>query len=270
MKSKLAEKLFEMVMFLCFTGIVFLLLIVPIVIVSKSVAARGGGIFLSDGEIYSVMPSVYNTALLVLLTLLFAFPIALFAAMFLWYYQRRWPRLTGPLQALIDSLGAVPSIVYALFGMLVFVEMGAMGFSLLAGTLTMAIMVLPILIRCCEQALQGVPTEVYLSGLSLGQSKMYVMLFALLPQCWRGVCSGMLLSAGRVVGESAALIFTLGTAGGVISSLLSSGRTLAVQVYTLAGEGLFLSEAYATSAVLLCFAVVLFLVSKFIAAGDVR
>ena len=215
------------------------------------------GISSFDKNVFSIVPSVVNTMLLVLFTVSLSVPIALFAAMFLWFYDHHIPRLVNVIQALIDSLGAVPSIVYALFGLMLFVDGFGLGFSLLAGVFTMTVIVLPIIIRACEQALRAVPKDVYLSGISLGQSKIYVMLFVLLPQARYGIYSGVLLSVGRIIGESAALIFTLGTAGGVIHSFLSSGRTLAVQVYAMAGEGLFLPQAYATSFVLLIFAVLL-------------
>lgn len=264
MKNSLQNKLIKSILLFSFLAVTVTLITVPMQILFSGIASFDVKIFSFGNNMYAVLPSVINTFLLVLLTTVLAFPISLFAAMFLWFYEHHIPRLVRVFQALIDSLGAVPSIVYALFGLMLFVDRLGLGFSLLSGVLTMTIIVLPILIRACEQSLQAIPKDVYLSGISLGQSKIYVMLFVLLPQAWRGVCSGILLSAGRIVGESAALIFTLGTASGIITSFRSSGRTLAVQVYALAGEGLYLPYAYATSLVLLAFAALLYALSRII------
>lgn len=261
MKNKTQNIVIKSVMLVCFTLVSLLFVAVVAQIILYGAANLDAEVFSPDGGLFSVLPSMINTFWLVVGALIISVPLSVFAAMFLWFYQRRYPRLISVLQALIDSLGAVPSIVYALFGLLLFVGTLGMGFSLLSGILTVTILILPVLIRAAEQSLQAIGSDVYLSGLSLGLSEIYVMFAALLPQAWRGILSGIVLAVGRIVGESAALIFTMGTASGMVTSLFSSGTTLAVQVYSLAGEGLYLKYAYATSLVLLIFVTVLRLLS---------
>lgn len=268
MKNKIQNIFIKTLMLVCFGALVSWFVVIVAQIVIYGVANADSSLWTKSG-IFSVFPSVINTFLLVIGVLVIAVPIAIFSAMFLWFYENHIPSFVHILQALIDSLGAVPSIVFALFGLILFVGRLQMGFSFLAGLLTMVIVVLPILIRAAEQALQAVPKEVYLSGISLGLSKLHVMLFVLLPQAGQGIFSGIVLAVGRIVGESAALIFTLGTAGGLISSLFSSGRTLAVQVYSLAGEGLYLPYAYATALVLLVFVATLRMISYLILRKNV-
>lgn len=220
---------------------------------------------LFDGEaLNSALPAIWNTILLIVFTLVIAVPISVFSAMFLWFYGHHSRNIISLVQVLIDSLGAIPSIVYALFGMIVFVNVAGLGFSLLSGVLTMVIVILPILIRSVEQSLRAIPDEVYFSGIALGLPKMRVILFALLPAAMRGILSGIILSIGRIIGESAALIFTMGTASGLIRNFLSSGRTLSVQLYSLTTEGLYMKEAYATALILLLFVIVFNLISYFV------
>ena len=226
------------------------------VIIDGSRSMESSMFSFGDG-LFSVFPSMLNTLFLVIGVLILAVPVSLFAAMFLWFYEHHIPRFVHCLQALIDSLGAVPSIVYALFGMIFFVSRMSFGFSLISGILTMTILILPVLIRASEQALHAVPEEVYLSGISLGLSKFYVMCNVLIPQAYRGILSGIVLAVGRIVGESAALIFTMGTAAGIVSGIGSSGRTMAVQMYALTGEGQYIKYAYATSLLLLLFVIFL-------------
>ncbi len=257
MKNSTQNKVIQIIMGASFSLMLLLFLALPLQIILYGASAMNAAVFSVKGGLFSVLPAMLNTFWLMLGTLIISIPIAVFAAMFLWFYEHHIPRLVRVLQALIDSLGAVPSIVYALFGLIFFVGQLSLGFSLLSGIFTMTIIVLPVLIRASEQALHAIPEEVYLSGLSLGLSRFYVMCNVLLPQAYRGILSGVILAVGRIMGESAALIFTMGTAAGAVSGLLSSGRTLAVQVYALAGEGLYLKYAYASSLVLLVFVAVL-------------
>ena len=261
MRNSTQNKLIQSIMVASFALMLLLFLAVPLQIVISGIGAMDNTVFSFDDSLFSVLPTILNTFWLMLGTLCIAAPIAVFAAMFLWFYEHHIPHVVRILQALIDSLSAVPSIVYALFGLIFFVGQLSFGFSILSGIFTMTIIVLPVLIRASEQALHSIPKEVYLSGLSLGLSRFYVMCNVLLPQAYRGILSGVILAVGRIVGESAALIFTMGTAAGTVSGPFSSGRTIAVQVYSLAGEGLYLKYAYATSFVLLIFVVILQLIS---------
>ncbi len=261
MKNNFQNKTLKILMTASFSFVIVLFLSVPMQVIIDGARSMKSSIFSLGGGLFSVFPSMINTLFLVIGVLLLAVPISLFAAMFLWFYEHHIPRFVHCLQALIDSLGAVPSIVYALFGMIFFVSYMSFGFSLISGILTMTILILPVLIRASEQALHAIPEEVYLSGISLGLSKFYVMCNVLLPQAYRGILSGIVLAVGRIVGESAALIFTMGTAAGVVSGLGSSGRTMAVQMYALTGEGQYIKYAYATSLVLLLFVIFLRILS---------
>lgn len=257
MKNSIQNKALKALMLSSFIIMLLLFMSVPLQIITDGFVSIDKKVFSLDGGLFSVFPAMLNTVCLVFGTLLISIPISLFAAMFLWFYEHHVPRFVHCLQALIDSLGAIPSIVYALFGLIFFVSRLSLGFSLISGIFTMSILILPVLIRASEQALHAIPKEVYLSGISLGLSRFYVMCNVLLPHAYRGILSGVVLAVGRIVGESAALIFTMGTAAGTVSGLFSSGRTIAVQVYSLAGEGLYLEYAYATSLVLLMFVILL-------------
>ncbi len=261
MKNRLQSKMLRIIISVSFALVIVLFLLVPIQVFIDGLRSMNKAIFSFNEGLFSVFPSMFNTLFLVVGTLILALPISIFAAMFLWFYEHHIPRVVHCMQALIDSLGAVPSIVYALFGMIVFVSRISLGFSLISGILTMSILILPVLIRAAEQSLHAIPKDVYLSGISLGLSKFYVMSHVLLPQAYRGILSGVILATGRIVGESAALIFTMGTAAGIVSGLGASGRTMAVQMYALAGEGQYIQYAYATSLVLLLFVMFLRLLS---------
>lgn len=246
-----------------------LLAVFPIAAVFGMVTALGVQNFRPEmifgiSSFSSMLPSVCNTFLLIVATLLLSVPPALFAAIFLWFYGHKRRFWVSILQALIDALGAIPSIIYALFGLIVFVNTAGLGFSFLSGVLTMTIVVLPILVRAVEQTFWSVPKEVYYSGVALGISKMQVILSVMIPETLRGIASGVMLSMGRIIGESAALIFTLGTASGFIKSFSSSGKTMAVHLYSLTTEGLYLQDAYGAALILLVFVIIFNIISYFL------
>ena len=151
-----------------------------------------------------------------------------------------------------ETLAGIPSIVYGLFGYLIFVKTMQMGYSLLSGALTLAIMVLPTIMRTTEEALISVPLSFREGSFGLGAGKLRTIFCIILPSATSGILSGIILSIGRIVGETAALIYTAGTVTGV-AGLFSSGRTLSVHMYSLLSEGLYTDQAYATAVVLLVF-----------------
>src|SRR5690625_6912772 len=150
----------------------------------------------------------------------------------------------------IDTLAAVPSIVYGLFGFLFFVTFLGFQFSLLAGILTTTIMVLPLIIRSTEEALLAVGMPLREASFALGAGKLRTIFNVVLPVAMPGILSGVILAIGRIIGESAALIYTLGSSTNLPHSLFSSGRRLAVPMYILSSEALYVHEAYATAAIL--------------------
>ncbi|MDR2197453.1 MAG: phosphate ABC transporter permease PstA [Coriobacteriales bacterium] len=199
----------------------------------------------------SLMPALINTVLMTLLALAFAVPIGLGGAIFLAEYARRGNRLVGLIRIAADTLAGVPSIVYGLFGLLFFVTMLGWRMSLLAGACTLAIMILPLIISTAEEALRAVPDAWREGSFGLGAGRLRTVGRILLPSALPGILAGVILGIGRIVGESAALIYTAGTATSLPTSLFDSTRTLSVHMYVLASEGLHLEKTYATAVVLL-------------------
>ena len=199
----------------------------------------------------SMMPSIKTTIMLVLLTLLIASPIGIFTAIYLSEYSKKNSKVVTLIRLATETLSGIPSIVYGLFGMLLFVMRLKFRYSLISGVLTMFIMVLPLIIRASEQALLSIDDELRAGSYALGAGKLYTIRKVLLPVAMPGIMAGIILSIGRVVGETAALMYTLGTATSLPASLKSSSRTLALHMYVLSSEGKHVGEAYATGMVLL-------------------
>ena len=207
-------------------------------------------------ENLSLLPALINTLFMVALSLLFAVPAGVGAAVYLTEYAGRGNRLAGLAAMTAETLAGLPSIVYGLFGSLFFVKFLKLGLSLLSGALTMSIMILPLIMRTAEEALQSVPDSYREGSFGLGAGRLRTIFGVVLPSAVPGILSGVILGVGRVVGESAALIFTAGTVAQTAASLFSSARTLSVHMYAISSNGLYLDQTYAT-AVLLLAAVIL-------------
>lgn len=199
----------------------------------------------------SLMPALINTVGMTLLSLVIAVPLGIFAAIFLVEYAKRENKLMGAIRLTTETLSGIPSIVYGLFGMLFFVNTLGWGFSLLAGAFTLSIMILPLVMRTTEEALKAVPDTFREGSFGLGAGKLRTVFRIVLPSAIPGILAGVILAVGRIVGETAALIYTAGTVADIPSSVMGSGRTLAVHMYNLASEGLYMDQAYATAVVLL-------------------
>jgi len=199
----------------------------------------------------SLMPALVNTVTMTLLSLVVAVPLGIFAAIFLVEYAKRGNRFMGIIRLTTETLSGIPSIVYGLFGMLFFVNTLDWGFSLLAGAFTLAIMILPLIMRTTEEALKAVPDTFREGSFGLGAGKLRTVFRIVLPSAVPGILAGVILAIGRIVGETAALMYTAGTVANIPSSVMGSGRTLAVHMYNLASEGLYMDQAYATAVVLL-------------------
>lgn len=199
----------------------------------------------------SMMPAIISTLIVVGLSLSISAPIGIFTAFYLVEYADRSNRLVYWVRLATDTLAAVPSIVYGLFGMLFFVNQFFGTFSHIAAILTLSIMILPIIISATEEALLSVNNSLRMGSLALGAGKLRTILTVVLPVAMPGILSGIILATGRIVGESAALIYTMGTSSGMVKNLLSSGRTLATHMYVLSSEGFNVPEAYATATVLI-------------------
>ena len=213
----------------------------------------------------SCMPSIINTIVLTMLTLLIAVPFGIGAAIYLAEYAKKGNKLVKVIRTMAETLAGIPSIVYGLFGMLFFVYALNWGYSLLAGAFTLAIMVLPTIMRTTEEALLTVPDSYREGSYGLGAGKLRTIVRIILPSAIPGILAGVILSVGRIVGETAALIYTYGSATGYATGLLNSGRSLAVHMYVLTNEGLHTDQAWGTAVVLLVLVFGINTLSAFIA-----
>ena len=219
--------------------------------------------FTTDNQ--SVIPALINTVIMTAVSLLVAVPVGIFSAIFLVEYSGKGNRFVDLVRMTTETLQGIPSIIYGLFGMLFFVYRMKLDYSILAGALTLAIMILPLIMRTTEEALKSVP-DLYREGsFGLGAGKLRTVFRIVLPSAAPGILAGIILAIGRIVGETAALIYTAGTMPKVPESILGSGRTLAIHMYLLSNEGLYLPQAYATAVVLLVLVVGINAFSNFIA-----
>ena len=213
----------------------------------------------------SLMPALINTLSMTVLSLLFAVPAGIGAAVYLSEYARRGNRLVSVVLITAETLSGIPSIVYGLFGSLFFVRALGLGKSLVSGALTLSIMILPLIMRTTEEALLSVPDS-YREGIfGLGAGRLRTVFRIVLPSAVPGILAGVILGIGRIVGESAALIFTAGTVAEVATSLGDSARTLSVHMYALSCEGLHIDQTYATAVVLLVLVIAINALSDLIA-----
>lgn len=204
-----------------------------------------------DADNVSMLPAIINTLVITLLTLVMAVPVGVGSAIYLTQYARKNSKFVKVLRVTNETLSGIPSIVYGLFGFLAFVIALHMDYSILAGCLTLAIMVLPLIIRTTEEALLAVPESYAEGSFGLGAGKLRTIFKLQLPSAMPGILSGIILATGRIVGETAALIFTSGTGTTATLNVMKPARTLAVHMYCLMSEGLYTGQAYATAVVLL-------------------
>ena len=213
----------------------------------------------------SMLPAMINTLEMTLFSLLFAVPLGIGAAVYLVEYASKGSKLVKVVRITAETLTGIPSIIYGLFGMLFFVTYLHWGYSMLAGAATLAIMVLPVIMRTTEEALLCVPDTYREGSFGLGAGRLRTVFRIVLPSAMPGILSGIILAVGRIVGETAALIYTAGTVADLAPNLMASGRTLAVHMYSLSREGLHTNEAYATGVVLLVIVLLINGVSTLIA-----
>lgn len=216
-------------------------------------------------ENVSMMPAILTTVETTALALLLAVPLGLFTAVYLNEYAKRGNKLVNVIRITTETLSGIPSIVYGLFGMLFFVTQLRWGYSLIAGAFTLAIMVLPVIMRTTEEALIAVPDSYREGSFGLGAGKLRTVFTIVLPSAMPGILSGVILATGRIVGETAALIYTASSMPQIPKSIFSSTRTLAVHMYLLSNEGLYINETYGTAVVLLGLVLAINCLSGFIA-----
>jgi len=204
-----------------------------------------------NSENVSLMPAMISTIIMTMLSLLIAAPLGIFAAIFLVEYASRGNKTVGIIRMTTETLSGIPSIVYGLFGLLFFVTFLSWGFSVLAGAFTLAIMILPLIMRSGEEALKSVPDTYREGAFGLGAGKLRTVFRIILPSAMPGILAGIILSIGRIVGETAALIYTAGTVAQIPTNPMQSARTLSVHMYALSSEALHTNEGFATAVVLL-------------------
>ncbi len=213
----------------------------------------------------SLFPAMINTLTMVGLSILFAGPIGIFSAVYLAEYAKRGSKFVAFIRLTSETLTGIPSIIFGIFGMLMFVDALHMGYSLLAGALTLALMILPVIMRATEEALHAVPDSYREGSFGLGAGKLRTIFKIVLPAAAPGILAGVILGIGRVVGETAALIYTAGTVAQIPKNVMGSGRTLAVHMYSLWTEGMNVDQSYATAVILLVVVIVLNFISDAIA-----
>ncbi|MBE6112887.1 MAG: phosphate ABC transporter permease PstA [Peptococcaceae bacterium] len=216
-------------------------------------------------ENVSMMPALINTVLIVLFSLLIAAPVGIASAIYLVEYAKRVNQFVGVIRVTTETLQGIPSIVYGLFGALFFVKALDWGLSLMAGAFTLAIMILPLIMRTTEEALKSVPDSYREGAFGLGAGRVRTVFRIILPTAVPGILAGVILAIGRIVGESAALIFSAGTIAAVPGSVFDSARTLSVHMYCLYSEGLYSDQAAATAVILLLIVIAINWVSNFVA-----
>ncbi len=219
-----------------------------------------------NGEKITILPSIVTTIMAVALSLLIAIPVGVCTAIFMNEYAKKSSVIIKIIRGAIDLLSGVPSIVYGLFGMLTFVAMFGGSSSILAGSCTIALMLLPTIVRSTEESLKSVSDSLREGSFALGAGKLRTIFKIVLPSAMPGIVSAIILSIGRVVSESAPFIYTMGSVISAIpKSYMDSNATLAVALYRLSGEGWYLNEAYATAVVLIVFVLALNLLAEFVA-----
>lgn len=217
----------------------------------------------------SVMPALISTLFTIILTLLITLPIGIFTAIYLSNYAKNKIFIKA-IRFATEILSSIPSIVYGLFGYLFFVKTLSLNYSLIAGCLTLAIMILPTIIRTTEEAILTVnPLQAHAS-LALGATKILTIFKVVIPEAMDGILGGIFLSTGRIVGESAALIYTMGSQPSIPKTIGNSARTLAVHMFMLSSEGFHVNEAYATAVLLLIFVILINWISSKITKSLVK
>lgn len=213
----------------------------------------------------SMMPAIITTIEMVGISLLIAAPLGVFCSIYLIEYAKKGNKIVKLVRLTAETLQGIPSIVYGLFGMLCFVTSLKWGYSLLAGCFTVSIMILPLIMRSTEEALKSVHDSYREGSYGLGAGKLRTVFRIVLPSAGNGILAGIILAIGRIIGETAALMYTAGTVAQLPESVFSSGRTLSIHMYQLSREGIHTNDAAATAVILLITVFALNALASFIA-----
>ncbi|TRZ90773.1 phosphate ABC transporter permease PstA [bacterium] len=270
---KVEQSLVKAVLMAMTAVTVFILLFIIVFILKKGIPVldlsfltrnpvdmgRGGGIF----------STIIGTLVLTFVAVLIAAPFGVGTAIFLTEYT--WEnRVTRIIRFGADCLAGIPSIIFGLFGFILFVTKLGFGWSILSGGLTLAFMILPTIIRTSEEAIKSVPASYRQVSFSLGSTRWQMVTRVVLPAALPGIVTGIILSIGRSIGETAAVIFTAGSALHIPTSIFSSSRTMAVHFYILAREGISMSNAYGTAAILVISVLIINLLTYYLMEKFIR
>ncbi|MEW2638711.1 phosphate ABC transporter permease PstA [Vibrio cholerae] len=220
------------------------------------------------GDEHGIFPMIVSTVYMVVASIAVAAPIGIMTAIYLTEYAKVGSRLVKIIRFCTESLAGIPSIIFGLFGMTFFVAILGLGFSILSGALTLSILILPVIIRTTEEALMAVPQTYREGSYGVGASKIYTIRRLILPSAMPGILTSVILSIGRVIGESAPVFLTAGMVARIPDSLLDSGRTLTVHLYKLTTELFTIEEwnqAYGTATVLIVVVLLINMITKLIA-----
>ncbi len=216
---------------------------------------------------FGILPVIINTIYIVVLTLVIATPIGIGGAIYLNEYAKKG-RLIKIIELTTEVLTGIPSIIYGLFGFVFFGTFLGLGYSILTGVLTLSIMILPTIIRTTQEALKTVPESYKEGALSLGSKKIYIIFTILIPSALPGIITAVILAMGRIVGESAALIFTAGTGltmvRNIFGHVFTSGASLTVQLYSYAMRGEDPRISFAIASILIIIILILNFLAKFL------
>ena len=211
-----------------------------------------------------IWPAIVGTFYLMIGSALFAFPVGVMSGIYMNEYAPKG-KLVRFIRVMTNNLSGIPSIVFGLFGMALFVKYLGFGDSILAGSLTLGLLCVPLVIRTTEEALKAIPDSYREGSYGLGAGKLRTVFAIVLPSAIPGILAGVILGIGRIVGETAALMYTSGTVAALPHNVFSSGRTLAVHMYVLASEGLFMKQAYATAVILVVIVIAINAASSYLA-----
>lgn len=205
----------------------------------------------SNNSQMTLFPAIVSTAMMLFMALIIAVPIGVFSAIYLTEYSKANGKLIYLIRIFTDSLSGIPSIVFGLFGMLIFLELFGIGRNILAGSLTLVLIILPSIIRQTEETLISIPASLREGSLALGASKVRTIFKIVLPCGFSGIITAIILSIGRIVGESAALIYTSGAVRYMPAGYFSAGSSFAVMMWMFSSEGLYINQTFATASILL-------------------
>ena len=212
----------------------------------------------------SLFPAFINTIAVVFLSLVIGLPVGVFSAIYLTEYAKHGSKCVRFIRMMAETLSGIPSIVYGLFGYLFFNISLKLGYSILSGAITLSMMILPLIMRTSEEAIMSVPDPYREGSYGLGAGKIRTIFSIVLPSAAPGIFGGIMLAIGRIIGETAALVFTAGTVAGIPGSVMGSGRTLSVHMYVLMNEGLHMNEAKGVAVILLILVLILNSVSLYL------